>query len=239
MWEYISTHPKAMSIFNGPLPTPIGATAIDLTATADQIVTSSASATPGTLSIPTPGQATVYTFADPGAATASVILGTSTGGQTLTGGLTVDTLTFSPGVQSALNGFYAAAWTPVFTTGSGSGPTYTSAGAFVRIGYFVWITGTCTCTALGTSAGQFLIGGFPYANGSGNAIYFPLTNLVGLTYASAGEMLSWQMVNASKSVNLVRTQSAGSVTAVTVAGNLVAANASFVFSGSYLTNDPF
>lgn len=228
-----------MSIFNEPIAAGGSTSVLSLTATSDQIVTSSSTATPGILSIPTPGQTTEYVFDDPGVASTDVILGNSTAGQTIIGGLMVDSITWIAGTP--LIGYSSGTWTPALLTAvPGSGVTFTSSGVYVRIGEMVWVQFNVTCTALGTGTGQFLLSSLPYGvDTPGGTTYSPITILAGITLSGTDASLWGQINNASGIMTFVSTRSAGTPTSITTTSGTFGATTAFQGSAFYYTIEPF
>lgn len=81
-------------------------------------------------------------------------------------------------------------WLPTLTFGGNNvGLSYNAGatgGRYTRLGNHVWFTGRLTLSAKGSSTGNAIIGGLPYANGSSQAFSSPVTCLTtGLTLTAA------------------------------------------------------
>jgi len=74
-----------------------------------------------------------------------------------------------PATQSAssdantLDDYEKGTWTPVATSGSGSITTYSSNGAYTKVGRIVTIFGSITTTTIGTAGGTLNFSGLPFA----------------------------------------------------------------------------
>jgi hypothetical protein len=96
-----------------------------------------------------------------------------------------------PATQSAssnantLDDYEEGTWTPVATSQLGSLTSYTSSGAYTKIGNLVYVTGIITITNGGTASGVLFIAGYPFANGSSVAAQSGLAievNITGYSY---------------------------------------------------------
>jgi hypothetical protein len=117
-----------------------------------------------------------------------------------------------PATQSAssdantLDDYEEGTWTPIATSGSGSITTYSSNGAYTKVGRIVTIFGSITTTTVGTAGGTLNFSGLPFATLNGEQYvglsreavntgannFAVISNSTGYLQSITGGAISWQ-----------------------------------------------